>query len=106
MILRCQKEEENWVGEDNEQPNEPSVRRKISSEISSLAVAQHIDSWSSNLIELFTDGNRKSSSTNMNSGTVFSFKKILFYLFNIKTLKIRLCNNGFITIEFISRKAL
>lgn len=50
------------------------MRRKISSEISSLAVAQHLDSWSSNLIELFTDGNRKSSSTNMNSGKLIFFK--------------------------------
>ncbi|XP_022171182.1 C-myc promoter-binding protein isoform X3 [Myzus persicae] len=67
--VQCQREEDNWNGDDNDQPsNEPSVRRKISSEISSLAVAQHLDSWSSNLIDLFTDGNRKSSSTNMNSG--------------------------------------
>ncbi|XP_025406027.1 C-myc promoter-binding protein isoform X3 [Sipha flava] len=68
--VQCQREEENWTGDDHDQQsnNEPSVRRKISSEISNLAVAQHLDSWSSNLIELFTDGNRKSSSTNMNSG--------------------------------------
>ncbi|XP_050057996.1 DENN domain-containing protein Crag isoform X2 [Aphis gossypii] len=67
--VQCQREEENWNGDDNDQQsNEPSVRRKISSEISSLGVAQHLDSWSSNLIDLFTDGNRKSSSTNMNSG--------------------------------------
>lgn len=68
------------TGDDNDQQsNEPSVRRKISSEISSLAVAQHLDSWSSNLIELFTDGNRKSSSTNMNSGKFLSLK--LYYFF-------------------------
>lgn len=75
FIIRCQREEDNWTTEDNDlqQSNEPSVRRKISSEISSLAVAQHIDSWSSNLIELFTDGNRKSSSTNMNSGILLLF---------------------------------
>ncbi|XP_025205115.1 C-myc promoter-binding protein isoform X3 [Melanaphis sacchari] len=67
--VQCQREEDNWNGDDNDQQsNEPSVRRKISSEISSLGVAQHLDSWSSNLIDLFTDGNRKSSSTNMNSG--------------------------------------
>ncbi|KAL4092280.1 hypothetical protein QTP88_026805 [Uroleucon formosanum] len=67
--VQCQREEDHWNGDDNDQQsNEPSVRRKISSEISSLAVAQHLDSWSSNLIDLFTDGNRKSSSTNMNSG--------------------------------------
>lgn len=78
-MFRCQREDDNWVGDDNDQqPNEPSVRRKISSEISSLAVAQHLDSWSSNLIDLFTDGNRKSSSTNMNSGKkVFYFKIIV-----------------------------
>lgn len=74
-LSRCQREEENWTGDDYDQQsnNEPSVRRKISSEISNLAVAQHLDSWSSNLIELFTDGNRKSSSTNMNSGEFFFF---------------------------------
>lgn len=78
-IFRCQREEENWNGDDNDQQsNEPSVRRKISSEISSLGVAQHLDSWSSNLIDLFTDGNRKSSSTNMNSGkNTFHFKNII-----------------------------
>lgn len=71
-MFRCQREEDNGNGEESDQQsNEPSVRRKISSEISSLAVAQHLDSWSTNLIELFTDGNRKSSSTNMNSGEFF-----------------------------------
>jgi len=73
IIFRCQREDDNWTIEDSDQQcNEPSVRRKISSEISSLAVAQHLDSWSSNLIELFTDGNRKNSSTNMNSGKCFN----------------------------------
>lgn len=72
-MLRCQKEEDSWPTDEIEQQqsNEPSVRRKISSEISSLGVTQHLDSWSSNLIELFTDGNRKSSSTNMNLGKIF-----------------------------------
>ncbi|XP_050430707.1 DENN domain-containing protein Crag isoform X2 [Adelges cooleyi] len=69
--IQCSKDEDNWIGDDIEQQQstEPSVRRKISSEISSLAVAQHLDSWSTNLIELFTDGHRKSSSINMNSGS-------------------------------------
>lgn len=70
---RCSKDEDNWVGDDvDHQFNEPSVRRKISSEISSLAVAQHLDSWSTNLIELFTDGHRKSGSCNINPGKFYS----------------------------------
>lgn len=81
MTFRCQREDDNWTGEDNDQqPNEPSVRRKISSEISSLAVAQHLDSWSNNLIELFTDGNRKSSSTNMNSGEFLNYFTVHYYM--------------------------
>jgi len=40
-------------------------RRKISSEFSPLAVTQHIDSWSSNLLDLFGDGSRKGSVNNL-----------------------------------------
>lgn len=81
-MLRCQKEEDSWTADDidQQQSNEPSVRRKISSEISSLGVTQHLDSWSSNLIELFTDGNKKSSSTNMNLGKMFYYSFNLFYI--------------------------
>lgn len=40
-------------------------RRKISSEFSPLAVSQHIDAWSSNLMDLFGDGSRKGSVSNL-----------------------------------------
>ncbi|XP_050536920.1 DENN domain-containing protein Crag isoform X2 [Daktulosphaira vitifoliae] len=66
--IQCSKDEDKWIDDVDHQFNEPSVRRKISSEISSLAVAQHFDSWSTNLIELFTDGHKKSGSCNINSG--------------------------------------
>ncbi|XP_068081493.1 DENN domain-containing protein Crag isoform X2 [Anabrus simplex] len=43
----------------------PEERRRISSEFSPLAVQQHIDAWGSNLMELFSDGSRKGSSSNL-----------------------------------------
>lgn len=40
-------------------------RRKVSSEFSPLAVSHHIDMWSSNLLDLFGDGSRKGSASNL-----------------------------------------
>lgn len=58
--------EDCYLGEGDASISEAqNPRRKISSEFSSLAVTQHIDSWSSNLLDLFGDGSRKGSVSNL-----------------------------------------
>lgn len=52
-------------GDDLQSSESLHPRRKISSEFSPLAVTQHIDSWSSNLLDLFGDGSRKGSVNNL-----------------------------------------
>lgn len=58
--------DDGYLGEgDATATDSQNPRRKISSEFSSLAVSQHIDTWSSNLLELFGDGSRKGSVSNL-----------------------------------------
>lgn len=44
---------------------EASVRRKISNEFSPSSVTQQWDSWGANLMEFFSDGSRKGSTSNL-----------------------------------------
>lgn len=44
---------------------ETPVKRKISSEFSPSSVTLQLDSWGANLKELFSDGSRKGSTSNL-----------------------------------------
>ena len=45
--------------------DEETIKRKVSSEFSPSSVSQQLDSWSANLMELFSDGSRKGSTSNL-----------------------------------------
>lgn len=44
---------------------ETPIKRKISSEFSPSSVTQQLDSWGANLMEFFSDGSRKGSTSNL-----------------------------------------
>lgn len=45
--------------------DEETVRRKTSNEFSPSSVTQQLDSWGANFMELFSDGSRKGSTSNL-----------------------------------------
>ena len=62
---RANAEGENLYFEDDPVEGGDAPQRRVSSEFSPLAVHQHFDYLSSNLLDLFGEGSRKGSSSNL-----------------------------------------
>lgn len=72
---RVSGEVESLYNEDDPADGSGGLERRVSSEFSPLTVHQHLDYLSSNFLDLFGEGSRKGSSSNLQpldeSGNIF-----------------------------------